>query len=128
MLDYSKLNETFYNFPFYEEICYVIWGLDYIPNYVNLDYYVIRLFESDRYKTATEMANVDKREFNKDIKIIVLVNGKDCPDALSSSLIATMNNGTVLLTESDRLNKDTREYIQNNNIENVIIVGSTNER
>ncbi len=86
-----------------------------------------RIYGSDRYKTAVEIAKAYKPVLNKDISTAVIVNGKDYPDALSSGLVATYNNGAILLTQPNELNKDTAEYIKTNtNIKNIIIVGGEN--
>lgn len=86
-----------------------------------------RITGADRYKTAIEVAKSYKTELNININTIVIVNGKDYPDALSSGLVAAYNNGAILLTQPNELNKDTAEYIKTNtNIKNIIIVGGEN--
>ncbi|WP_101773262.1 cell wall-binding repeat-containing protein [Peptostreptococcus faecalis] len=85
-----------------------------------------RIHSEDRYKTAIEIANAYKTELNKDIKTVVIVNGDDFADALSSGLIASNNDAAILLTKSDKLNEDTRKYILENNIKNFIIIGGEN--
>ncbi|MEG0250951.1 MAG: cell wall-binding repeat-containing protein [Peptostreptococcus sp.] len=89
----------------------------------NDGYYSGRIYGSNRYKTSVEIAKAYETVFNKRVKTVVLVNGEDYPDALSSSLVATQNDGVVLLTQPNRLNEDTANYIKNNDIKNVIIVG-----
>ncbi|MEG0249362.1 MAG: cell wall-binding repeat-containing protein [Peptostreptococcus sp.] len=86
-----------------------------------------RLAGSDRYKTAVEIAKAYKSMLNKDIDTIVLTSGEDFPDALCAGPLAAKNNAAVLLTNSNHLNKDTKEYIQSNkNIKKAIIVGGEN--
>lgn len=82
-----------------------------------------RIYGSNRYQTAIEVAKSYKKYLGKNIDTIVLVNGEDYPDALSSSLVATQNNGAILLTQSKKLNTDTKEYIKESRIKNIIIVG-----
>ncbi|MEG0250939.1 MAG: cell wall-binding repeat-containing protein [Peptostreptococcus sp.] len=82
-----------------------------------------RISGKNRYQTAVEIAKAYKIVLHQDINTVVLVNGQDYPDALSSSLIASQNNAAVLLTEPNKLNEDTEKYIRENNIKNVIIVG-----
>lgn len=97
-----------------------------IGEYINDDFIKSdknRIYGQNRYETAVEIAKGYKTYLNKDIKTIVLVNGEDYPDALSSSLVATQNNGAVLLTQSNKLNKDTAKYIKDSGIKNIIIVG-----
>lgn len=82
-----------------------------------------RISGKNRYKTAVELAKAYNIVLHQDINTIVLVNGQDYPDALSSSLVASQNNAAVLLTEPNKLNEDTQKYIRENNIKNIIIVG-----
>lgn len=86
-------------------------------------YYYGRIYGQNRYETAVEIAKAYKKMFNKGASTIVLVNGENYPDALSSSLVATQSNGSVLLTQPNKLNENTAKYIKDNNIKNIIIVG-----
>ncbi|WP_101774000.1 cell wall-binding repeat-containing protein [Peptostreptococcus faecalis] len=130
----NVLSERQEGLEYFSPQAYIIGGYDSVSNKFTTEQPLgdgtyrgdNRIYGSDRYKTAVEIAKAYKPVLNKDIKTIVLVNGKDYPDALSSSLVATMNNGAVLLTQPEKLNADTREYIKNNDIRNVIIVGGTN--
>ncbi len=101
------------------EPIHIIGGKKTIPDY-GMDN---RICGSNRYKTSVEIAKAYETVFNKRVNTVVLVNGEDYPDALSSSLVATQNNGVVLLTQPNRLNEDTANYIKNKDIKNVIIVG-----
>lgn len=84
----------------------------------------IRLSGENRYETAVEIAKGYKDYLKKDIDTIVLVVGEDYPDALASATVASMNNGAILLTNSEKLSVETKDYINNNNnIKNIIIVG-----
>lgn len=99
---------------------FVVGGINTIPEYFPES---IRFNGQNRYETAVEIAKEYKVFLNKDIKTAIIVNGENYPDALSSSLVATQNNGAVLLTQLNKLNEYTAKYIKDNNIKNVIIVG-----
>ncbi|WP_101772247.1 cell wall-binding repeat-containing protein [Peptostreptococcus faecalis] len=86
-----------------------------------------RLAGDDRYKTSVEIAKAYKTKLNKDIETVVIANGDDYPDALCAGPLASSKNGAVLLTKSNKLNSDTKEYLKSNkNIKNIIIVGGEN--
>lgn len=87
------------------------------------EYYTGRIAGQDRYKTAIEIAKAYKIVLQKNISTAVIVDGTNYPDALASGTAATMNNGTILLTKPGQLNKDTKTFIRENNIKNIIIVG-----
>lgn len=87
----------------------------------------IRYSGSNRYSTAVKIAQAYDTQLKKTIDTIVIVDGNNYPDALSSSPVASMNNGAILLTDPKVLPKETENFIrQNNNIENIIIVGGEN--
>ncbi|MEG0250536.1 MAG: cell wall-binding repeat-containing protein [Peptostreptococcus sp.] len=88
--------------------------------------YTLRISGEDRYETAVKVADQYKNILGKNIDTVILVNGQDYPDALSSALVSTMNNAAILLSESEKLNEHTEKYIKENNIKNVIIVGGQN--
>ena len=82
---------------------------------------------SNRYGTAVEIAKTYRAKLEKDIDTVVLVDGTKFPDALSSAVVASENNGAILLTDPKTLSKETKNYIDSNkNIENIIIVGGEN--
>ena len=87
------------------------------------EFYTGRIAGQNRYKTAIEIAKAYKPVLKRSIDTVVLVDGTNYPDALASGTVATMNNGAILLTEPGKLNEDTKAFIQENNIQNVIIVG-----
>lgn len=87
------------------------------------EFYTGRISGQNRYKTAIEIAKAYKPVLKRSIDTVVLVDGTNYPDALASGTVATMNNGAILLTEPGKLNEDTKAFIQENNIQNVIIVG-----
>lgn len=106
-----------------DEFNFVIGGCNSVPSRFDSRRPYGRLYGPNRYDTAVEIANSYGYYLYKDIKTVVLVNGENYPDALSSGLVATQNNGAVLLTHQNRLNTSTKEYIEDKNIKNVIIVG-----
>lgn len=94
-----------------------------LPSVASADMNVSRIAGQNRYKTAIEIAKAYKPVLNKDINTIVLVDGTNYPDALASGTVATFENGAILLTQPNKLNENTRDFIEENNIEKVIIVG-----
>lgn len=106
-----------------DEFNFVIGGYNSVPSRFDSRRPYGRLYGPNRYDTAVEIANSYGYYLYKDIKTVVLVNGENYPDALSSGLVATQNNGAVLLTHQNRLNTSTKEYIEDKNIKNIIIVG-----
>lgn len=84
----------------------------------------IRYSGSNRYSTAVKIAEAYRTQLKQIIDTVVIVDGNNYPDALSSASVASMNNGAVLLTDSKSLSKETENFIRgNSNIENIIIVG-----
>ena len=104
-----------------EDASIVFGGYNSVPK---LENETTRIYGTDRYKTAVEIAKAFKSKLNKDIDTIVLASGEDYPDALCAGPLASSKNAAILLTNSKTLNEDTREYIKaNTNIKNIIIVG-----
>ncbi|MDB8852519.1 cell wall-binding repeat-containing protein [Peptostreptococcus anaerobius] len=93
------------------------------PDGIFFESYTGRIAGQNRYKTAIEIAKAYKPVLKRSIDTVVLVDGTNYPDALASGTVATMNNGVIILTEPGKLNEDTKAFIQENNIQNVIIVG-----
>ncbi|SFE68688.1 cell wall-binding repeat-containing protein [Peptostreptococcus sp. D1] len=132
MYQYNKQFKNGYSLPllpfvevennYFPGIYIAFGGKNSIPNDAD-----VRLSGSDRYKTAVEVAKAYKTMLKMDIDTIVLVDGENYPDALTSTPLASKQNAAVLLTKSDKLNVDTKEYIKSNpNIKNIIIVGGEN--
>nr|WP_314495153.1 cell wall-binding repeat-containing protein [uncultured Peptostreptococcus sp.] len=104
-----------------EDASIVFGGYNSVPKLVGER---SRIYGADRYKTAVEIAKAFKSNLNKDVDTIVLASGEDYPDALCAGPLASSKNAAILLTNSNTLNEDTREYIKaNTNIKNIIIVG-----
>ncbi|MDO5017919.1 MAG: cell wall-binding repeat-containing protein [Lagierella massiliensis] len=84
----------------------------------------VRIKGKSRYDTAVEIAKEYKLRLNKTINTVILVDGRNYPDALSSAPLTVLNNGAILLTEKENLNKAVSDFINNNkNIKKIIIVG-----
>lgn len=87
------------------------------------DLYTGRISGPDRYKTAVEIAKAYKTVLKPYINTAVIVDSTNYPDALASGTVANFSNGVILLTRPDKLNEDTKAFIQANDIKNIIIVG-----
>lgn len=99
----------------------VFGGYNSIPK---SEFEMYRYAGENRYQTAVEVAKAYKDFLKKDIDTIVLANGENYPDALASSPIASKSNAAILLTASNKLDKDTKKFIKKNkNIKEIIIVG-----
>ena len=101
---------------------WVIGGYGSVPKtFRDGDY---RFAGQDRYETSVEVAKAYKTRLNKDIDTVVLVDGTNFPDALSSSLVSSENNGAILLSNPKGLTNEVLQFInENDNIKNIIIVG-----
>ncbi len=84
----------------------------------------VRYSGRSRFDTSVEVAKAYSLRLNKIIDTIILVDGNNYPDALSSAPVAALNNGAILLTQRDKLPNSVANFIRNNkNIKKVIIVG-----
>lgn len=84
----------------------------------------VRYSGKSRFDTSVEIAKAYETVLDKNIDTVILVDGNNYPDALSSAPLAKMNNGAILLTGKDSLPKVVRDFIANNsNINKVIVVG-----
>lgn len=85
---------------------------------------VERLSGADRYETAKVIAEkFSKKNANKGVAI--LVNGRSMVDALSIPSLDEKYQGVVLLTDGDKLNKESSKYIKDNNIKYAVILGGS---
>ena len=89
-------------------------------------YYTGRISGNDRYQTAVEIAKTYKPLLGYNLDTVVLVNGKNYPDALTSGIAAVSSRAAILLTEPEKLNAHTKQFIVDNNIKNIIIIGGEN--
>ncbi len=84
---------------------------------------ITRVAGTNRYLTAVEVAKETSK--NMDVDTVFIANGHSFPDALGGGSAAALNNGVILFTAADVLNGDTKEYIEKEGIENVVILGGT---
>lgn len=76
---------------------------------------------SGRNRIETSV-NISKNSFENSDNVVI-VNGFDFPDALSSGQLATALNAPLLLSSSDKLDTETKSEIERLNPKNVYIVG-----
>ncbi len=79
-----------------------------------------RIAGINRYETAV---NVAKNIRGK--KIAFIANGMNYPDALGAGSAASLYNGVILFTATDKLNEDTKEYLEHIAFDSVVILGGT---
>ncbi|MEG0250241.1 MAG: cell wall-binding repeat-containing protein [Peptostreptococcus sp.] len=77
----------------------------------------------NRYETSISVADGFKNILNKNFDTIILVSGENYPDALSASVLSAKYTAPILLTPSKTPYKNIANYIKNNNIKNIIVVG-----
>lgn len=82
-----------------------------------------RIYGKNRYSTAVEVAKRYPKEIGKEIDTIILTNGLNYPDALSSAPLVASKQAALLLTNPKNLSLETKEYIRENKIKKVIVVG-----
>lgn len=125
--DYDKYgNELYDSFS-------LIGGYNSIPKRYFTEYHtgkmapLNRIAGRDRYETAVKIAKANDLAFKKKLsKTVVLVNGENYPDALSSGIVAMYYNAPVLLTQKDSLNESTKKYLKDKGIEKVVLIGGEN--
>lgn len=83
---------------------------------------VERHWGSDRYETAAEIAETFTTEAGS-VDTAIVASGRLFADALAATPLARVRNAPILLTEPDVLSDATRDFIERNGIEHVIIVG-----
>lgn len=77
----------------------------------------------DRYKTAVEIS----KNYSSSSKHAVIVNGqKGIVDALTATPYASLKNAPILMTQSNKLNADTKAELTRRGIKTVDIVGGVN--
>lgn len=77
----------------------------------------------DRYQTSLLVA----KKVNPNPKAVIVVNGLEFADALSaSSLIGVLDDTTIILTDPKTLSKEAEEYLMNDSVEKVYILGGNN--
>ncbi|MDO5689225.1 MAG: cell wall-binding repeat-containing protein [Tissierellia bacterium] len=89
-----------------------------------------RIAGDNRYETALKVADAHKAllKENKDIdlKKVIIVDGTSYPDALAAGPCATYTNAVILLTSPNKLSPGIAEFIEENEIHRVTIIGGEN--
>ncbi|MDK2563758.1 cell wall-binding repeat-containing protein [Romboutsia sedimentorum] len=76
---------------------------------------------STRYETATKISQSGWSEANN----VVLINSSAMADALSSTPFAKSKNAPILLTQSNKLNEETKKEISRLKAKNVYVIGGS---
>ena len=82
-----------------------------------------RLSGNDRFGTNLSINNQFASDLNFDT--VYLATGLDFPDALSGSALAAKNNAPIILTDKDSISTDMLNFMKNNNVKHVVILGGT---
>lgn len=92
------------------------------PDYLEprMDY---RIAGTNRYGTAVEIAKKYPEIADIYPRTVILVNGRNYPDALSAAPIAPMTMGAILLTDPNYLPQETKDYIEESEIWHLVVVG-----
>lgn len=101
------------------EFSYVIGGKASVPEAEN----EIRHGGDNRYDTALEVAKAYRHNLGQNKTRLVLVDGTNFVDALAGGSFAYDKNAAILLTRPDEMPEGLLEYIKEENIEEVIIIG-----
>lgn len=80
-----------------------------------------RISGSNRYETSVNVA----KYFNNP-KNVMLASGEKYPDGLASITLHHKYEGPLLLTPADKLPNETKNYIKNNDVKDVYIIGGNN--
>lgn len=81
---------------------------------------VNRLSGTNRYLTALDTA----REVYEKPETVIVANGRaGSADALAAGPLAKALNAPILLVDTDTINKEVLEYIHNDNLKKIVIVG-----
>lgn len=80
-----------------------------------------RISGSNRYETSVNVA----KYFNNP-KNVMLASGEKYPDGLASITLYHKYEGPLLLTSADKLPNETKNYIKNNDVKDVYIIGGNN--
>lgn len=85
----------------------------------NLDFEVERTKGKNRYETSSKIAE----KYIQDSKKVVLASGEDFPDALAGGVFAAKGKAPIMLTPKESLNQGASEYINQNNVFDVDLLG-----
>lgn len=80
-----------------------------------------RISGYNRYETSVNVA----KYFNNP-KNVMLASGEKYPDGLASITLYHKYEGPLLLTPADKLPNETKNYIKNNDVKDVYIIGGNN--
>ena len=83
---------------------------------------VSRVSGYNRTMTSLDVA----KKYFADTENIIIATGKDFPDALSGGALAAKWNAPVLLCDTDSVNGEIIQWIKDNNIVNVYVLGGIN--
>lgn len=89
----------------------------------NKDYTVRRISGQNRYETAKKIGQ-EVRLTSKNTDLAILVDGRNFPNAISVSDLASERRVPILLTEADLLNKETKEALRDWNKKKLTIAGA----
>lgn len=111
----------------------ILGGEDAISNTIsnelkNMGLQITRIFGKTRFETAAQIAST---MYPDGTEQVIVVNGMDFPDALSSASYAAREQIPILLTREDRMVNDTRDFIRDFQVKKTIVIGGTtviNER
>ncbi|WP_300410423.1 cell wall-binding repeat-containing protein [Lagierella sp.] len=78
-----------------------------------------RIAGKDRYETSVLLA----KRFFPESKTIILASGQVYADALTASVLGSTNDYPIILTRRDYLEKSVKDYIAEEKIEKILIVG-----
>lgn len=94
----------------------VIGGDKAVPGYPGIR----RIAGEDRFATAVEIAKAAEKSS------VILVDGKNFPDALSAAALAKKEGASILLVSGTHLPKPVQSYLEENKPTKVTIVGGEN--
>lgn len=81
---------------------------------------IIRIWGKDRYETSLNIC----KYFNLDTDTVIIANGKNFPDALSGSALASKLQAPILLTDGNDISTQ-KNYIDTTKYTNKIILGGS---
>lgn len=84
-----------------------------------------RFSGKDRYETSVEIAK-EYLKHSTSKKTVIVASGEDYPDALSSSIISKVKDAPIVLVGKNYIPDSVRNFLKDNQIENIIIVGGVN--
>ena len=98
---------------------------DAVENAIKADSKAIRISGNDRYKTAAKNAEKAIIE-NGNKKKVIIVDGRNYPDAISIAPYAAKNGLPILLANGNKLSDEQMSVIKKYGIDEAIIIGGQN--